>query len=60
MTTDRSYRRAVSTRAALEELEACAGSQFDPDVVRVLTELIRSGSVGLERQPQLVAIPASA
>jgi hypothetical protein len=29
-------------------------------VVRVLTELIRSGSVGLERQPQLVAIPASA
>ena len=60
MTTDRSYRRALSIRAALEELEACAGSQFDPDVVRVLTELIRSGSVGLERQPQLVAIPASA
>jgi HD-GYP domain-containing protein (c-di-GMP phosphodiesterase class II) len=60
MTTDRSYRRALSIRAALEELEACAGSQFDPDVVRVLTELIRSGKVGLERQPQLVAIPASA
>ncbi|HEY2637906.1 MAG TPA: HD-GYP domain-containing protein, partial [Solirubrobacteraceae bacterium] len=33
MTTDRSYRRARSTEAALAELRRCAGSQFDPEVV---------------------------
>ena len=60
MTTDRSYRRARSVGAALQELEACAGSQFDPEVVRVLTEVIRSGRAGLERPPQLVALPAPA
>jgi HD-GYP domain-containing protein (c-di-GMP phosphodiesterase class II) len=58
MTTDRSYRRARSTAAALQELEACAWSQFDPDVVRVLAELIGSGRVALERPAQLVAVAA--
>src|SRR5919201_4495901 len=33
MTTDRSYRRARSREAALEELRACSGTQFDPRVV---------------------------
>jgi HD-GYP domain-containing protein (c-di-GMP phosphodiesterase class II) len=60
MTTDRSYRRARSVAAALDELEACAGSQFDPQVVRVLTDVIRSGRAGLERPPQLVALAARA
>ena len=34
MTTDRSYRRARSHAAALAELRRCAGTQFDPEVVR--------------------------
>ena len=34
MTSVRSYRKPVATRAAREELVACAGSQFDPIVVR--------------------------
>jgi HD-GYP domain-containing protein (c-di-GMP phosphodiesterase class II) len=34
MTSVRSYKRPVATRAAREELVACAGSQFDPVVVR--------------------------
>ncbi len=34
MTSARSYKRPVSPRAAREELVACAGTQFDPDVVR--------------------------
>jgi two-component system cell cycle response regulator len=41
MTADRSYRRAMSAEVALEELERCAGSQFDPCVVsafRVLAD----------------------
>jgi HD-GYP domain-containing protein (c-di-GMP phosphodiesterase class II) len=36
MTTDRSYRAALSQEAALAELRACAGTQFDPRVVEVL------------------------
>ena len=33
MVTDRAYRRGRSPREALEELERCAGGQFDPAVV---------------------------
>jgi hypothetical protein len=45
MTTTRSYRKAMSTEAALEELRRCAGTQFDPDVVAVLLELVETGEV---------------
>ena len=33
MTTDRVYRRKLSSENALAELQRCAGTQFDPDVV---------------------------
>ena len=36
MTTDRSYRRALSHEAALAELRKCSGTQFDPRVVDAL------------------------
>jgi HD-GYP domain-containing protein (c-di-GMP phosphodiesterase class II) len=36
MTTDRSYRKALSHEAALAELRSCAGTQFDPQVVDAL------------------------
>jgi HD-GYP domain-containing protein (c-di-GMP phosphodiesterase class II) len=36
MTTDRSYRRALSHEAAIAELRNCAGTQFDPQVVDAL------------------------
>ncbi|MDN3026644.1 HD-GYP domain-containing protein [Streptomyces sp. S.PB5] len=39
MTSTRSYRRARPVSAALEELERCAGSQFDP---RMVTALVRA------------------
>jgi hypothetical protein len=45
MTTTRSYRKAMSTEAALEELRRCAGTQFDPAVVAVLLELVEGGEV---------------
>jgi HD-GYP domain-containing protein (c-di-GMP phosphodiesterase class II) len=44
MTTTRSYRRAMSVDAALEECRACAGTQFDPAVVDALVRVVRSGS----------------
>jgi HD-GYP domain-containing protein (c-di-GMP phosphodiesterase class II) len=42
MTTDRSYRKARSVREALEELERCSGSQFDPVVVEAVVTVVRS------------------
>jgi diguanylate cyclase (GGDEF)-like protein len=39
MTSDRSYRKALSAEVALTELCACAGSQFDPAVVEAFLRL---------------------
>jgi len=41
MTTDRPYRRALTTEAALEELKANAGTQFDPTIVAALLEVVQ-------------------
>lgn len=40
MTSTRSYRRARPVSAALEELERCAGSQFDPRMVIALVRAL--------------------
>ncbi len=45
ITTDRPYRAARSSAYALEELARGAGSQFDPEVVAVLTEVVAEGEV---------------
>ena len=54
MTTDRSYRRALSVPAALEELEACSGSQFDPEACAALVNVIRRGRASVDREIELV------
>jgi HD-GYP domain-containing protein (c-di-GMP phosphodiesterase class II) len=43
MTTTRSYRKAMSLEAAIAELRACAGTQFDPRVASALEELALDG-----------------
>lgn len=40
MTTDRPYRSAMPPADALAELRACAGSQFDPDMVSIVAEIV--------------------
>jgi HD-GYP domain-containing protein (c-di-GMP phosphodiesterase class II) len=45
MTSDRPYRPALSQSDAVAELERCAGSQFDPDVVAVFAEVWRQGAL---------------
>jgi putative nucleotidyltransferase with HDIG domain len=40
MTTNRSYRRAMSHADAFAELRACAGTQFDPRVVDALMRVL--------------------
>ncbi len=42
MTNDRPYQQSVSSEAALEELTANAGRDFDPVLVRTFAELMRS------------------
>lgn len=34
MTSDRPYRKGLSFEVAVQEIERCSGSQFDPDVVK--------------------------
>ncbi|MFL5915964.1 MAG: HD domain-containing phosphohydrolase [Gaiellaceae bacterium] len=41
MTSDRAYRRAIPERDALAEIERCAGTQFDPEVVKALAAELR-------------------
>ena len=41
MTSDRAYRRAIPERDALAELQRCAGTQFDPEVVKALADELR-------------------
>jgi putative nucleotidyltransferase with HDIG domain len=49
MTTDRSYRRALSAANAVAELRRNAGTQFDPVVVEALIE--RLPSLALTQEP---------
>ncbi len=44
MIADRPYRQGVSPEQGLAELEACAGSQFDPAVVAAFTAAVGDGS----------------
>jgi hypothetical protein len=47
MTSDRPYRKSLPTEAALEEISACAGKQFDPDCAAMLADVVEIGD-GLE------------
>lgn len=42
MTSDRPYRKAMSAGDALEELIKNSGTQFDPEIVEVFVQIIRS------------------
>ena len=44
MTTDRAYRTAMATSAALAEVSRCAGTQFDPGVAATLVEVVRDSA----------------
>ncbi|OGO04124.1 MAG: hypothetical protein A2Y60_04250 [Chloroflexi bacterium RBG_13_54_9] len=42
MTSERPYRRALTEEEARSELENCAGTQWDPEVVRVFLESLKT------------------
>lgn len=43
MTSDRAYRKALSTDVVVEELLKGRGTQFDPQLAEILVEMIREG-----------------
>jgi HD-GYP domain-containing protein (c-di-GMP phosphodiesterase class II) len=45
MTSESSYQRAISVEEALQRVEAGAGRQFDPQIVPILIDLVREGTV---------------
>jgi putative two-component system response regulator len=47
MTSDRPYRRALPAEAAVEEIDRCAGGQFDPVVARVFLDAWLGGEIRL-------------
>jgi HD-GYP domain-containing protein (c-di-GMP phosphodiesterase class II) len=60
MTSDRVYRKALSTREALEEILRCSGTQFDPMVVEAFLEIYDDWVLERERLHQLEAWRAAA
>ena len=49
MTTDRPYRQAMSREAAVAELVANTGAQFDPKIVDALTTVVKTGNLPQSR-----------
>ncbi len=45
MSSDRCYRKALSTEVIISELEKAAGTQLDPDFVAIMLEMIKENSV---------------
>lgn len=47
MTNDRIYRKARTHQEAMEELERCSGTQFDPQIVKLFQDLLYLKSVNI-------------
>jgi len=42
MTNDRTYKNKISYQEAIEELKKCAGTQFDPELIKIVIENFHS------------------
>jgi HD-GYP domain-containing protein (c-di-GMP phosphodiesterase class II) len=49
MTSDRPYRDALTVAAALDELERCAGTQFDPEIVEAVVSVLAADAAADRR-----------
>jgi diguanylate cyclase (GGDEF)-like protein len=57
MTSDRSYRRGMAEADALAELQRCAGTQFDPNVVSALMRVHQRRLTGRAGTPLVASTP---
>jgi HD-GYP domain-containing protein (c-di-GMP phosphodiesterase class II) len=44
MTEDRIYRKAMTHDAAIEEIQKCAGTQFDPQIAKIFMQMFEKGN----------------
>ncbi|MCH5203641.1 MAG: HD domain-containing protein [Oscillospiraceae bacterium] len=52
MSSDRCYRKALSSEVIIKELSGGCGTQFDPEVVRYMLEMIKDGTVPYAFDPE--------
>ena len=55
MTTTRLYREPISAKAAADEIERCAGTQFDPGIASWVATALRSGALPVGASPAPLA-----
>jgi HD-GYP domain-containing protein (c-di-GMP phosphodiesterase class II) len=55
MTSDRVYRPKRTPEEALAELERCAGTQFDPEIVAAFAEELEVADAPAELRPAVLA-----
>ena len=58
MTAERPYRRRMTLEDACRELERCAGTQFDPEVVRIFCEEVRKRPIADDDEAIAAALEA--
>lgn len=58
MTAERPYRPRMALEDACGELERCAGTQFDPEVVRIFVEEVRARPIADEDEAVAAALAA--
>jgi diguanylate cyclase (GGDEF)-like protein len=58
MTAERPYRRRMTLEDACAELERCAGTQFDPEVVRAFVEEVRARPISDNDEAVAAALAA--
>lgn len=56
MTTSRPYRKKRTMEEAFDELDACRGTQFDPDLVEPFKEVVREIGILQSEEPKESAI----
>ena len=54
MTSDRPYRKGTSFKNAIDEIERCAGTQFDPQVVRAFLDIGEEELMRVRREMSLM------
>lgn len=56
MTSNRPYRAGLSVISALNEIQNCMGTQFDPSLANLFVNLVREGAIDLDRSLKIKSV----